>query len=305
MNEYLFIGDLHGHARQLKSVLNKAGFTIVNGAYWHPELKAVFVGDFINRGTENLECLRIVRAMVESGNALAVIGNHEVIFLNYHQQNPQTGEYTMENRAGWNRLFQQTMLEFSQSAAELNEMINWLKRLPIVIETAHFNVVHACYDSESLEVVRERTNGNFVLQENDWLQMGLGADEALTESLHALTFGISIYLDTAELFPGSNMSSQHSPRIRYWEDPFEKSLRQTLFIEDDKHLAGIGFLSLPESFYTAFKTYPEYETPVVHGHYCVVGDLIDLPQNIIIADRAVIKTGILKAWNPDLGWIQS
>jgi hypothetical protein len=305
MNEYLFIGDLHGHARQLKSVLNKAGFTIVNGAYWHPELKAVFVGDFINRGTENLECLRIVRAMVESGNALAVIGNHEVIFLNYHQQNPQTGEYTMENRAGWNRLFQQTMLEFSQSAAELNEMINWLKRLPIVIETAHFNVVHACYDSESLEVVRERTNGNFVLQENDWLQMGLGADEALTESLHALTFGISIYLDTAELFPGSNMSSQHSPRIRYWEDPFEKSLRQTLFIEDDKHLAGIGFLSLPESFYSSFRPYPKYETPVVHSHYCVIDDLKDLPQNIIIADRAVIKTGILKAWNPDLGWIQS
>ena len=37
----------------------------------------------------------------------------------------------------------------------------------------------------------------------------------------------------------------------------------------------------------------------------VIEDLKDLPQNIIIADRAVIKTGILKAWNPELGWIQS
>ena len=42
MNEYLFIGDLHGHATQLKSVLQKAGFTIVNGAYWHPELNCNF-----------------------------------------------------------------------------------------------------------------------------------------------------------------------------------------------------------------------------------------------------------------------
>ncbi len=305
MNEYLFIGDLHGHATQLKSVLQKAGFTIVNGAYWHPELKAVFVGDFINRGTENLECLRIVRAMVESGNALAVIGNHEVIFLNYHQQNPQTGQYTMQNRAGWNRLLQQTMQEFSQSAAELKEMLNWLKSLPIVIETKHFNVVHACYDPELIEALRDRTNGSFVLQENDWLQMELGADETLTETLHTLTFGISIYLDTAQLFPGANLSSQHAPRIRYWEEPFEKSLVETLFVEDDKHLSSIGFLSLPEAFYSAFRPYDEYEKPVVHGHYCLEGTLKNPQENIIIVDRAVIKTGTLKAWNPQLGWIQS
>lgn len=305
MNNYLFIGDLHGHATALKSLLQKAGFSPSGDSFRHPNLKAAFVGDLINRGLENLACLRIVRAMVENGDAIAVPGNHEVIFLNYHQTDPATGHYTMQNRSGWNKLLQNTMQEFGQQKAELFEMLRWLRGLPFVIEERDFNLVHACYDLDSVEILRERTNGTFSLREEDWLNMGLGKDPELSDAIHVLTFGVSIYLDTAQLFPGSNLSSQHAPRIRYWEDPVEKSLKQTLFIEDDKHLEGLGFLSLPESFYDAFKTYPEYETPLIHGHYCVIEDLKDLPQNIIIADRAVIKTGILKAWNPELGWIQS
>jgi hypothetical protein len=305
MTNYLFIGDLHGHASELKKLLGNAGFLPFGESFRHPNLKAAFVGDFINRGFENLACLRIVRAMVESGDAIAVPGNHEVIFLNYHQKDPRTKEYTMPNRNGWNKLLQNTMQEFGNHPKELDEMLRWLRLLPVVVEERDFNLVHACYDPDSIELLRDRTHGTFSLSEEHWLRIGLGEDSALTEALHTLTFGISIYLDTAQLFPGANLASQHAPRIRYWEDPTEKSLQETLFLDDDKHLAGIGFLSLPESFYGAFRTYQEYETPLVHGHYCVQGELKNLPQNIIIADRAVIKTGVLKAWNPELGWVQS
>jgi hypothetical protein len=37
----------------------------------------IFVGDFIDRGPQQREVLRIARAMCEAGSASAVLGNHE------------------------------------------------------------------------------------------------------------------------------------------------------------------------------------------------------------------------------------
>ena len=45
-----FIGDIHGHADKLEELLVKLGYVKVNGAYSHPERKALFVGDYIDRG---------------------------------------------------------------------------------------------------------------------------------------------------------------------------------------------------------------------------------------------------------------
>lgn len=45
-----FIGDIHGHADKLVALLQKLGYTKINGSYAHPERKVLFVGDYIDRG---------------------------------------------------------------------------------------------------------------------------------------------------------------------------------------------------------------------------------------------------------------
>ncbi|KJK39594.1 metallophosphoesterase [Streptomyces variegatus] len=68
------IGDIHGCAAELETLLAKLGY--VDGA--HPEGRtAVFVGDLVDRGPDSPGVLRRVMAMVKSGNALCVPGNHE------------------------------------------------------------------------------------------------------------------------------------------------------------------------------------------------------------------------------------
>ncbi|MFJ7291455.1 polynucleotide kinase-phosphatase [Streptomyces collinus] len=68
------IGDIHGCAAELESLLGKLGY--VDGV--HPEGRtAVFVGDLVDRGPDSPGVLRRVMAMVKSGNALCVPGNHE------------------------------------------------------------------------------------------------------------------------------------------------------------------------------------------------------------------------------------
>ncbi|MFE9999966.1 polynucleotide kinase-phosphatase [Streptomyces avermitilis] len=68
------IGDIHGCAAELESLLGKLGYA--DGV--HPEGRtAVFVGDLVDRGPDSPGVLRRVMSMVGSGNALCVPGNHE------------------------------------------------------------------------------------------------------------------------------------------------------------------------------------------------------------------------------------
>nr|WSZ14030.1 polynucleotide kinase-phosphatase [Streptomyces canus] len=68
------VGDIHGCASELESLLGKLGYA--DGV--HPEGRtAVFVGDLVDRGPDSPGVLRRVMSMVKSGNALCVPGNHE------------------------------------------------------------------------------------------------------------------------------------------------------------------------------------------------------------------------------------
>ncbi|HYZ87502.1 MAG TPA: polynucleotide kinase-phosphatase [Bryobacteraceae bacterium] len=88
------IGDLHGCASELRSLLSSLGWQPVklegNPDPWgseswvHPQgRKAVFLGDLVDRGPEVLDTLRIVRNMVGSGVALCVAGNHDEKLLRW------------------------------------------------------------------------------------------------------------------------------------------------------------------------------------------------------------------------------
>ena len=91
---YDLIGDIHGHATELKQLLEKLGYTLEDGSYRHPGREVIFLGDFIDRGPEILEVLQLVRPMIESGEAKAVMGNHEFNALAYHTEDPgQPGKH--------------------------------------------------------------------------------------------------------------------------------------------------------------------------------------------------------------------
>ena len=77
------IGDVHGCACELRTLLTKLGWELrydgdlaVDAS--HPDGRmAAFVGDLVDRGPDTPGVLRLVMGMVESGNALCVSGNHE------------------------------------------------------------------------------------------------------------------------------------------------------------------------------------------------------------------------------------
>jgi hypothetical protein len=88
------IGDIHGHADDLQQFLGKLGYSRQKGIYRHPERRAIFLGDFIDRGPKIRETLEIFRLMIDSGATLAVLGNHELNLLAFHTLDPNShGQY--------------------------------------------------------------------------------------------------------------------------------------------------------------------------------------------------------------------
>jgi polynucleotide kinase-phosphatase len=72
------IGDVHGCREELEELLAELGYLPTSGSLRHPDGRtAVFVGDLVDRGPDTPGVLRLVMAMVSSGAALVVCGNHE------------------------------------------------------------------------------------------------------------------------------------------------------------------------------------------------------------------------------------
>ncbi|GAA2769293.1 polynucleotide kinase-phosphatase [Streptomyces indiaensis] len=107
------IGDIHGCSAELESLLAKLGY--VDGV--HPEGRtAVFVGDLVDRGPDSPGVLRRVMAMVKSGNALCVPGNHENKYGRYLRgrkvQHTHGLAETIEQMAGESEEFLAEVREF-------------------------------------------------------------------------------------------------------------------------------------------------------------------------------------------------
>ncbi|ADG77124.1 Metallophosphoesterase OS=Tsukamurella paurometabola (strain ATCC 8368 / DSM / CCUG 35730 /CIP 100753 / JCM 10117 / KCTC 9821 / NBRC 16120 / NCIMB 702349/ NCTC 13040) OX=521096 GN=Tpau_0483 PE=4 SV=1 [Tsukamurella paurometabola] len=72
------IGDVHGCAAELRTLLTELGWTVRADGAEHPDGRtAVFVGDLVDRGPDTPAVLRLVMGMVDAGTALCVSGNHE------------------------------------------------------------------------------------------------------------------------------------------------------------------------------------------------------------------------------------
>lgn len=86
------VGDVHGCFDELMKLLGKLGYAATEEAgRWrvaHPGGRLlVFVGDLVDRGPKVAETLRFVMDLVEAGQALCVVGNHDDKLLRHLRGN--------------------------------------------------------------------------------------------------------------------------------------------------------------------------------------------------------------------------
>ncbi|WP_396604567.1 metallophosphoesterase [Bradyrhizobium sp. YCK136] len=147
---YDIIGDIHGHADALRRLLCAMGYDERDGLFRHPERRVIFVGDFVDRGPEQIAALQIAKRMCDAGLALAVMGNHEFNALGWAAPDGN-GSFLRphtEKNAHQHKEFLRQIEEGSDAYAQALE---WFRTLPVWIDLPGLRVVHACWSESAQE----------------------------------------------------------------------------------------------------------------------------------------------------------
>ena len=282
------IGDIHGHADALQQLLGNLGYTRQNGVYRHPERQAIFLGDFIDRGPKIRETLAIVRPMIDSGAALAVMGNHELNALAFHTPDPEKPcEHLRPHNEKNSHQHAETMRQVP--AGELASYLAWFRTLPLWLELEGLRVVHACWDETRMARISGPVTDAF-------LYSSCSPQGSMFEPVEAVLKGKEAKLPSGTTFRDKDGHERSSTRVKWYEHPNGHTYRTYAMasepIESD--------LPLPDEVIQAAVPYPEDAKPVFVGHYWLSGRQPELlRRNIACVDWSVAKGGFLCAYRWD------
>jgi hypothetical protein len=292
---YDIIGDLHGHADELRELLETLGFKERRGFYSHPERKAVFVGDFIDRGPKIRDTLGIVRSMIDNDAAVAVMGNHEFNAIAYHTSKPgSSGEYFREHSDKNKRQHEQTLKQLS--ATELSDAIEWFKTLPVCLELDGIRVVHACWYDHAITTIERslRALGRYA---PEFLAQATvqNPPSELLRAIDNILKGPEVQLPDGMSFPDKDGNERSCMRVKWFESPDRKSYR-------DYEMPVRG--RAPNIPITAGRIevspYAATDLPLFFGHYWLTDNPPSiLAPNIACVDYSIAAHGMLCAyrWN--------
>ena len=283
------IGDIHGHADKLEELLLKLGYKKNKGTYSHPERKALFVGDYIDRGLQIRETLEIVRKMVDSDNAIALMGNHEYNALCFHFQETEGGHLRKHLIKNIIQHYE-TLKQFQNRQKEYENYLDWFKTLPLYYETETFRAVHACWDPSNIEYLRktlinDRLTDELIVQS---VKIGTKLNETIDQTLK----GKEMKMPEGLNFKDKDETIRTEIRIKWWENPRLMTYR-SISIEPLEILPETP-IELSNSDPIDF--YGENEKKVFFGHYWLRGQPSLYQENICCLDYSVAKKGKLVAY---------
>lgn len=290
---YDIIGDVHGHAQLLKKILTEMGYAKTEKGFSHPVRKAVFVGDFINRGPQIKKTIRIIRQMVENGNAYAILGNHEINIIIASLKNKK-GKSLIKPPYKSFISGLKTFNEFSNYSLEWQEHLKWLRALPLFLELDKIRVVHACWADHAIEYLKNNLpNGK--IRKSVFKEIYKNPDSELAKSIRLTTKGVMLKMPADLKIVNSKGVSPRWFRIRWWENPDGKTFEELSF-ESKFRLPGYTVPKeiLPETF-----PYPENLPILFFGHYCRFEGPHIIKPNICCLDTCITGSKKLFAyrWN--------
>lgn len=309
-----FIGDVHGHCAELELLLKKLGYEKHLGAYRFPGAarSVVFLGDYIDRGPNVRETVNIVRAMRDSGSAIALMGNHEFNMLSFWQKNGNGGGHFLSNmRDGYLRehsfnkvaIHSKTVASYIGRKSEFLELLEFAKSLPFYLETKYFRAQHACFDNSCVDALKKENINSFCCGNFDKL-IARANDEfseysdSLFTSINTLLKGPEMDLPKGCHFTDAEGVFRTRTRISWWIDPTKATFSELCF------QPGVN-INVNDNVAKEIKMrnfYRKNERPVFFGHYWLTGSPKLICDNVCCLDFSVAgykKNGHLVAYRFD------
>ncbi|SED72220.1 metallophosphoesterase [Bradyrhizobium erythrophlei] len=285
-DKFDIIGDIHGHADALRRLLACLGYQELDGLFRHPERRVIFVGDFVDRGPEQLAGLQIAKGMCDAGLALAVMGNHEFNALGWAEPDGKGGflrPHTEKNA----HQHQEFLGQIGEGSAAYEQALRWFKSLPVWLDLPGLRVIHACWNS-----VAQETLAGCLDPGHRFTQQGFrAANQRGTPAYRAaevLLKGPEVPLPDGRFFFDKDGHRRQDVRIRWW-DPAAVTYRSAALGMDGEET------TLPDLPLVTDYQYKN-ETPVFFGHYWLRGAPSLSNENAACLDFSVAKGGFLTAY---------
>lgn len=287
---YDIIGDVHGYAQPLKSLLKELGYKKTNGSYSHPERKAIFAGDFINRGPQIRKTVRIVRSMVEDGNALAILGNHEINTI-ITDIKDKKGNPLVEPPLKNFMSVLKTMKEFSEYQEEWQSHRKWMRTLPLFLELDGIRVIHAYWNDEAVDFFRNNLPEGKI-RKSVFRKIYKKPNSEIARNMWLVTKGLQMQMPGDLKIINNKGVSPRSFRIKWWDCPKGKTFNEISF--ESKY--ELPAYTVPEEILPKCEPYPENAPIVFFGHYCRHNGPFIIRPNVCCIDSCVTGTKVLTAY---------
>ena len=282
---YDIIGDIHGHSRSLLALLAELGYQKEGSVYRHLSRKVIFLGDFIDRGEFQCEVIAIVRPMIESGAALAVMGNHEFNAIAYYTPSRETGGYLREHSEKNLKQHKVFLDAYERLTDKYEDTINWFKTLPLWLDLGDLRIIHACWDQREIEKILNDQAGDLCLGD-DLLMMSCRKGTWQYTAIETILKGKEIGLKPGASFKDKDGNVRHNIRVRWWDQ--QATTYKEIFMGPDSARTHIPDDEIAGDHLVE---YSNEAPPVFLGHYWMEGQPAPLAPNIACLDYSVAKPG--------------
>lgn len=252
------VPDIHADPQRLEATLAALG----HGA------PTAFLGDFIDAGddrqADDLAVLTRIRALIEDGDAVAVMGNHELNAVLFHRRGPD-GRPLRPHLVKNLHQHRSFLARFGPATPEALDWTAWfLRALPLWRELDGLRLVHACWNDAAIATIAQRRPDG-CLREEDLPEV---ADPATPfgAAVKLLTSGPETPLPSGARFHDNARHPRHEVRLAWWRTSARTWTEAALSVPDPDELP-----PGPLPARVRADIYPAEAPPVFVGHYKMKG----------------------------------
>ncbi len=293
MTHYDVIGDIHGQAGKLEALLKLLGYART-GRTWRPPhgTQAVFLGDLIDRGPEQLRVLEIVRAMVDAGDARCVLGNHELNAIAYMTRSRDRPQETLRPHSAKNEAQHVEFLrQVGMGSATHIHWLRWFRTLPVALDLGGIRAVHAWWHQPHVDRVAARWSADGAAGDGDeFLHAACTKGTAEWQAMEGLIKGLELNLPPPCSFVDHGGVERHEVRTKWWLAG-ARTYREVAIV-DWPQIEGVPDHPLPRDYLGA----PVEGSPVFVGHYWMKGSPVLQSPKLACLDWSAAKDGPLVAY---------
>lgn len=290
---YDVIGDIHGQGAKMEALFTKLGY-VHKASSWVPPAgrQAVFLGDLIDRGPEQIKVVDAVRRMIDAGHALSVMGNHELNAIGFAtERTDEQGEFLRRHSAKNIKQHEDFLAQVGQGSALHRELVDWFNTLPPMLDLGAIRVVHAWWHQPHVDLVASSLCEGRIGE--PFLKSAFVKGSTQYQAMEGLTKGLELTLPNGASCVDQEGVERSEVRTKWWHED-ARNYRDVAIVKGvQRHR--VPNHPLPQGY--AGK--PVQGSPIFVGHYCMEGRTKLQSPKVACVDYSAAEAGPLVAYRWD------